>query len=145
MNAAGDVNIDMDTDDALPSDITDFLGDYGATVEMLKNELHGTFDALMDVRFPYNAISPAWRRAQFMSYISTFELSYVNLHSVVMVHGANHLLSATYFLMYQFVSMMNRNRGNYLDDAAVREMVNVILNDCAANNFESLYNVIFCE
>lgn len=141
-----DVNFDMDADDTvLPSDVTEFLTDYDSVMEMFKNELHKSFDDLIDVRFPYNAISPEWRRAQFMSYIQSFEFSYLNLHAVVMMHGANFLLTATYFLMYQFVSMLNRNRGNFMDEVAVREMVRTILNDCAANNFETLYNTIFCE
>lgn len=103
-------------------------------------ELDDIFDDLIDQRFPVE--DSRFRREIFMNYVHSFSNVYNILH-ISYPDGINSSLSISYFLLYSFLCMLNRHRGGFMDDSLIRQNVILILNRCAVNQFDLLYELIF--
>lgn len=114
--------------------IDDFVG-YS-----VEDELGDIFDSLIDHRFPDSLTGD--RRVSFNDYVRSFSSVYMHLR-VVYPNGVNWLMNIPYFIMYNFLSMLNRQRGRFLDDDLIRRNVVLLLSECANNNFNLLYELIF--
>lgn len=93
-----------------------------------------------DYRFPVS--DSGSRREYFMNYLRSFSNMYTCIR-VVYPDGINSLLNVSFFLVYNLMCMLNRRRGGFLDDDLVRRNVLLVLNECATNQFDLLYELIF--
>lgn len=115
--------------------IEDFLGNSSMTAD-----LSNVFNNLIGHRFVFPDYGD--RRASFMDNIR----SYSNAHTGIRVFypdGVNSIMNISYFLVYSFLAMLNRYRGGFLHDDLIRQNVMLVLNECANNNFDLLYELIF--
>lgn len=118
---------DMDIDALIDYSIGDDIGDI--------------FDNLIDHRFP-DSMMVGDRRASFNEYVQSFSNVYSHLR-VSYPGGINWLMNISYFITYNFLCMLDRNRGGFMGDDLVRRNVLLILSDCANGNFDLLYDFIF--
>lgn len=107
-------------------------------------ELDNILDDLIEHRFPgFDGTENMDRRIAFMTYVNSFSESYANIGAVTYPHGLNAIINVSYFVLYNLLSMLNRQRGNFLDEMLIRQSVVLILHQCANNNFDLLYEFIF--
>lgn len=82
------------------------------------------------------------RRSAFMSYVQSFSQAHMSIQ-VVYPYGVNAIVNLAYFILYHFVSMVDRQRGGNTDDMSLRNGVAYILDNAAIDNFDFLFDYVF--
>lgn len=126
--------LDLTCDDG-EMDIVSFVDGYS-----IEGDLEDVFNNLIDDRFPVSLIGD--RRQSFEDYVRSFSGVFAHIR-VVYPDGINWLMNISYFLLYNFLCMLNRHRGGFFDDDLIRRNVVLILNDCANGDFNLLFDLIF--
>lgn len=57
--------------------------------------------------------------------------------------GMNYLLNVVYFFVHRVITILNDRRGRRLNFTDVHAMTILIVNDCIAGNFDSLFDILF--
>lgn len=120
---------------ATDMEIDEFVGSFS-----IADDLDDVFDDLLNHRFPDSLTGD--RRLSVVAYVQSFANVYSCL-SVSYPNGINWLMCISYFITYNFLCMLNRHRGGFLDDDLIRRNVVMLLNECANGDFNLLYELIF--
>lgn len=83
-----------------------------------------------------------YRRLDFNHFIRSIALSENDVFAAYR-YGARTVLTTFYFVLYQYLSALNHTRHIYLDHVFMHHSVLRIMNDCAAGNYDSLYEMLF--
>lgn len=83
------------------------------------------------------------RREEFYGLIRRIVLGPDELYYVFSGYGFGMIFHAFYFVLFHYFRALNLQRGDFLDDALIHMFIIRILNDCAADDFGSLYDLLF--
>lgn len=123
------------------SSVSDREVDVISASHSFLSDLNDVFEEISDSRFPCYE-NGGDRRTNFFDYVRSFSGVYADVR-VIYPHGVNSVMNIAYFLVYNFLCMLNRQRGGFMDDEAIRNNTVIILNRCAEDDFTLLYELMF--